>query len=152
MWKTDANIHPNILYGMNWFKKCYDNRTPDGEVPRTPSPWTYSVSRALKPVHNWPMKACRFSHPKRAGWQDAHPKEHRNQCKWRRRWVVAAQGLFSQAKDFGFCSKCEEKSRKTAGKCHETPFVLIILPAILNKNVWVYLHIHKVYSNRWVYI
>lgn len=65
---------------------------------------------------------------------------------------MAAQGLFSQAKDFGFCSKSEEKSRKTAGKCHETPFVWIILPAILNKDVWVHLHIHKVYSNRWVYI
>lgn len=77
-------------------------------------------------------------HPKRAGWQDAHPNEHRNQREWRRRWVVAAQGLFSQTKDFGFCSKCEEKSRKTAGRCHETPFVLIILPAVLNKDMFGY--------------
>lgn len=53
--------------------------------------------------------------------------------------MVAAQGLFSQAKDFGFCSKCEEKSRKTAGRCHEPPFVLIILPAILDKDMCGYI-------------
>lgn len=53
--------------------------------------------------------------------------------------MVAAQGLFSQAKDFGLCSKCEEKSRKTAGRHHETPFVLIILPAILNKDMCGYI-------------
>lgn len=49
-------------------------------------------------------------------------KNTERQCKWRKKVGDGGIGsLLSQGKDFG---------RKTAGRCHEVPFVLIILPAL----------------------
>lgn len=52
-----------------------------------------------------------------------------NECEWRRKVGDGCTGLPSSRKDFGFYSKCDKKSGKTAGRCREVPFVLIILPA-----------------------